>query len=58
MLYQLLGAARGRAAQGLLQGRNVLGMEGSRPSSDMAKFREYFAKAKHVVVLTGENNVG
>lgn len=56
MLCQLLGTARvagGRAALRLLQGRYVLGMEGSRPSSDMAKFREYFAKAKHVVVLTG-----
>ncbi|ROT81762.1 sirtuin-5 [Penaeus vannamei] len=56
MLCQLLGTARvagGRAGQRLLQGRYVLGMEGSRPSSDMAKFREYFAKAKHVVVLTG-----
>ena len=25
----------------------------SRPSSDMAKFRECFSKAKHIVVLTG-----
>jgi len=24
-----------------------------RPSSDMAKFRQEFAKAKHIVVLTG-----
>ena len=26
----------------------------SRPSSDMAKFREIYKKSKHVVVLTGE----
>ena len=25
----------------------------ARPSSDMAAFREHFAKAKHIVVLTG-----
>ena len=25
----------------------------ARPSSDMASFREHFAKAKHIVVLTG-----
>ena len=32
-----------------MNGRCVSGS----PSSDMAAFREHFAKAKHIVVLTG-----
>ena len=31
----------------------MLVMFQARPSSDMAAFREHFAKAKHIVVLTG-----
>ncbi|XP_076058730.1 NAD-dependent protein deacylase-like [Oratosquilla oratoria] len=37
----------------LLQLKGIGIMAKSRPSSDMSKFREYFNKAKHVVVLTG-----
>ncbi|XP_042893016.1 NAD-dependent protein deacylase sirtuin-5, mitochondrial-like [Penaeus japonicus] len=52
MLFHLLG--RGLRPQELLRVKGyVKRMAAVRPSSDMAKFRDYFSKAKHVVVLTG-----
>lgn len=38
---------------GLLTINTLVKMENKRPSSDMAKFREIYKKAKHVVALTG-----
>ena len=39
--------------QQFLRSKFIMAAEGARWNSDMAAFREEFAKAKHIVILTG-----